>query len=474
MSTQVSPTRAWRRVVARTLVVIASVLAFVAIFAIWLNRQALNTDNWTRTSSELLQHPVIRDQMAARLSDELFASVDVEQAVRDVLPARADVLAAPAANALRTQVEKRARKALARPDAQVLWANANRSAHEELMAVLRGGGSTVSTDQGKVVLDLRQLLGELQSQVGVGGRLRKVLPASATRITLLESSQLSTAQSVVKALRPLAVALILASLALASIALAIAPGWRRRGVRAYGIGFLVAGAAALLVRSVVGGAFVSSLASTAAAEPAVNEIWVTATGLLVNVAVAGMAYGAVMVTGAWLAGPTRLAVGARRALAPYLREPVIAYTVLAVVVAAVVWWAPTPAWRNAVVVALLAALLAAGVEALRRQMIREFPEATQGDAKRRYRERWTAFVAGSRRRGATVGASASRAAQSASGALSATSGAAVSRFAHPEDERLTQLERLARLREAGVIDDDDLRAEKQRILHADQDQLATT
>jgi hypothetical protein len=155
---------------------------------------------------------------------------------------------------------------------------------------------------------------------------------------------------------------------------------------------------------------------------------------------------------------------------------VIAYSVLAVVVAAVVWWAPTPAWRNAVVVALLAALLAAGVEALRRQMIREFPEATRGDAKRRYRERWAAFVDGSRRRGATVRASASRAAESASGAWSATSEAAVSRFARAEDERLGQLERLARLREAGVIDDDELRAEKQRILHADRepDRLATT
>src|SRR3954451_23062131 len=103
----------WRRVTATALVVIASILAFFAILSIWVNRQALNTDNWTKTSTELLQQPVIRDQLAARLTDQLFASVDVEQAVRDVLPDRADVLAAPAANALRTQVEKRARTALA-------------------------------------------------------------------------------------------------------------------------------------------------------------------------------------------------------------------------------------------------------------------------------------------------------------------------------------------------------------------------
>src|SRR5215216_6620942 len=255
----------WRRALARVLVVVAALLAFLAIFSIWLNRQALNTDNWTQTSSRLLEQPVVRDQLAAQLTDELFQSVDVEQAVRDVLPPRAEVLAAPAANALRTQVEKQARKALARPGVQARWADANRSAHRELLAVLGGGGTTVATEGGTVVLDVRQLLAELQQRVGVGGRLRKALPESATRITLFKSDELSTAQDVVRVLRPLPVVLILASLGLVAIAMAVAPGWRRRAVRSYGIGFAAAGIAALLVRSVAGDAFVSSLASTAAA-----------------------------------------------------------------------------------------------------------------------------------------------------------------------------------------------------------------
>src|SRR5215217_3494109 len=92
------PGRAWRRVLALVLIVIAVVLAFLAIFAIWVNRQALNTDNWTQTSSRLLEQPAIRNQIAARLTDEVFRSVDVETAVRDVLPPRAEVLAGPAAN----------------------------------------------------------------------------------------------------------------------------------------------------------------------------------------------------------------------------------------------------------------------------------------------------------------------------------------------------------------------------------------
>ena len=67
-----------RRGLALALVVLASIVAFVAMFSVWVNRQVLNTDNWTATSSELLEHPVIRDRVAGFLVDELYANVDVE------------------------------------------------------------------------------------------------------------------------------------------------------------------------------------------------------------------------------------------------------------------------------------------------------------------------------------------------------------------------------------------------------------
>jgi hypothetical protein len=452
----------WRRAVAIGLVVLGSAIAFLAALSVWTNRQVLNTDNWTKTSTELLQQPVIRARIADRLSDELFRSVDVEAAVRDVLPPRAQVLAVPAANALRTQVEKQALKALSRPDVQTLWANANRSAHEQLLLVLEGGGSTVTTQNGKVVLNVSQLLAELQNRVGVGGRLRKVLPASASQITVLQSNQLSTAQTVLRWLKPLPVILIVASLACFALALAIAPGWRRRAVRMYGIGFVVAGLCVLLARSLLGDEFVSSLAKTAAAEPALQLVWTIATSLLVNVAVATIAYGCVMFVGAWFAGPTRVAVAARRAVAPYWREPLIAYAGMLVVLGIVVWWAPTPAWRNGVMVVILAALLAAGVEGLRRQIIREFPDATREVAVARHRERWERFTAAGRARTIAARDTAVQGARSASESVTVRRAARFTRT--EEDTRIEQLERLARLREAGLLDEEELRAEKARIL----------
>jgi hypothetical protein len=49
-----SDRHARRRVLPLTLITVGSVLALLAIFALWANRQLLDTDNWTDTSTQLL------------------------------------------------------------------------------------------------------------------------------------------------------------------------------------------------------------------------------------------------------------------------------------------------------------------------------------------------------------------------------------------------------------------------------------
>ena len=132
------PTR--RRGLALTLVVLASIIAFVAILSIWVNRQLLNTDNWTTTSSRLLEQPAIRNEVAGFLVDQLYANVDVEGEDPGGAPAAAQPLAGPAAGALRNVAERAALEALARPRVQLAWEEANRRAHRRLLQVLEGGG----------------------------------------------------------------------------------------------------------------------------------------------------------------------------------------------------------------------------------------------------------------------------------------------------------------------------------------------
>ena len=432
------PTPAGRRAIALALVVLASLAAFLAVLAIWINRQVLDTDNWTDASTELIETPVVRDRVAGFLTDKLYENVDVEGQIAEALPPRADPLAAPIAGALRGQVEERARAALERDGVQRLWENANRQAHMALLQLLEGGGDVVSTEGDAVVLDLKALLEEVQERAGFGGRAAAALPDDAAQIVILRSDQLEGAQTLLNTLQALPVVLVVLSLVLFGAALFVAPSWRRRALRAYGIGFVAAGAAALIAESLAGDALVDGVARTEAGEPVVRAVYDIYTPLLEQAATAAIGYGLVMFIGAWLAGPTRAAVAIRRALAPYMREPALVYGVVALIVAVVFfWWAPTPATRNPATAIVLIALLLLGVEALRRRTLREFPDAERGPGV----SAWPGAV--SRQ------VSRLRAAQPES-----------------EEQRLEQLERLAQLRAAGVIDDAELRAEKERVLAA--------
>jgi hypothetical protein len=369
-----------RRTVSGALVALGGLVAVLAIVAVWISRQALETDQWTETSSQLLQDPAVQTAVSGYLVDQLYANVDVAGQLRAALPARAQPLAAPAAGALRNAAEQVTQRALDRPRVQAAWEAANRQAHAKLVDVVEGGGDVVSTDQGVVTLDLKALLEQVAGRIGVGGRVAERLPPSAASIEILRSDQLSTVQSIGKALKPLAAVLVVVSLACFTAAIALVPGRRREALRACGIAFVLAGIAALVVRRLAGQAVVDDLASTAAVQPAVESVWRIGTSLLVGVAVATIIYGALAVAGAWLAGPTRFATRLRRVLAPYLNDARIAYGALAVVVLLVLLWGPTEGTRRPLPALILIALVVAGFELLRRQVRREHPHAARGAA----------------------------------------------------------------------------------------------
>src|SRR4051794_14925332 len=155
------------RVLVGSLMALAFVTGLVAMFSVWANRQALNTDNWTGTSSKLLADPKIQAAVGAYLVDQLFGSVDVAAQVRQVLPPRASALAGPAAAGLRDLADRAAPRLLDSPRAQVFWDNANRAAHKQLLAILNGGGKNVSTQNGEVVLNLHGLVNQLATGAGL-------------------------------------------------------------------------------------------------------------------------------------------------------------------------------------------------------------------------------------------------------------------------------------------------------------------
>jgi putative oligomerization/nucleic acid binding protein len=440
MSPETSPPETLRRRrLALALVVVASVIAFLAIFAVWVNRQALETEEWTQTSSELLEKPVIRTAVATYLVDELYSNVDVAAELQARLPKEAKPLAGPLAGGLREFAQRAAVRALESPRVQLAWEDANRQAHKEFVAVVEDKGSAaVTTAGGDVVLHLRPLVESLAQYLGLGGKLAGKLPPDAGDLVIMRSNQLDAAQKVTNLIRGLAIVLPLLWLALAALAVYLARGRRRQTIRSVALGAVAGGILALLARGAAGDMVTNALAKTAAVKPAIDATWSVSTSLLTDVSQSVIAIGILLLLVAWLAGSTRPAVAFRRAAAPYMRErPDLVYGVVAVLFLVLVAWHPADVFKRPLALLLIGALMIVGTEALRNQTEEEFPDATLGGAGIRDSIRsWRAGLSRS----------------SSGGAPSA------------EETRLERLERLNTLRERGALSQEEFEAQKAALL----------
>src|SRR5215204_2556679 len=126
--TAAGPSERPHRLAVAILLVVATILTFVAIFSFWVNRQAMNTDNWTETSGKLLEDEEIQAQLSTFLVTQLYANVDVQAELERALPPEATALAGPAAGGLRQLALQVAERALTTAAVQSIWAEANRSA----------------------------------------------------------------------------------------------------------------------------------------------------------------------------------------------------------------------------------------------------------------------------------------------------------------------------------------------------------
>ncbi len=188
--------------------------------------------------------------------------------------------------------------------AQELWKSANRSTHEQLLEVLEEKGSTVSTEEGKVSLNLGSLVTNLASQVGIGANLAEKLPPDAGQITILRSDQLKTAQNIVVAVKGLALILSLLTFLCFGLAIYLSRDGRWVTVLYCGIGLVAAGFAVIVARQVAGGIVVGQLVSEDSVKPAAEAAWSISTSLMTSIATTVIVVGVLFVIAGWLASPT--------------------------------------------------------------------------------------------------------------------------------------------------------------------------
>src|SRR5437764_8008948 len=129
------------RVLIGALFGLATVVGVFAVLAVWANRQALNTDNWTSTSTRLLADPKIQAAVTAYSVDQLFKTGVVESQIKAGLPPRLEPLAGPINSGLEQLAARAAPRVLASPQVQNAWRLANRAARRTLLKIINGGGS---------------------------------------------------------------------------------------------------------------------------------------------------------------------------------------------------------------------------------------------------------------------------------------------------------------------------------------------
>ncbi|HKH41649.1 MAG TPA: hypothetical protein VKA41_07305 [Solirubrobacterales bacterium] len=370
-----------RRGVVFTLIAIASLIGFLAVFAIWANRQLLETDTWTDTSSKLLEDEEIRTQVSFFMVDALYANVDVQAELEQGLPPRLQRLAGPLSGAIRQLAQRLADEALQRPRVQELWEDANRNAQETLLEVVEEGGDE------PVTLDIGTIVAQLGQQLGVEDAAAK-LPPGVAEIEIASNENVVKVNKALDLLRTLAWVLTVIALALFALAIYLADGWRREALRTIGFAFIGVGIAVLVARSLAGSTVVNAVASTEAVKPAADNAWSIGTSLLNDQGGAMIFYGLFIVIGAWLAGPRGFARSARRAIAPILERRAIAYFALAIILLLLFWWSPTPGFQRLPTALLLIALSIVGLEFLRNRAIKDFPNETWETAS----ERWSSSL----------------------------------------------------------------------------------
>jgi hypothetical protein len=433
---------------------LAAVLSVIGIFAVWANRQLLDTSYWTETNTALLENHAIQEQLSSYLTDQLYANVDVAGEIRSGLPSELKPLAGPAAGGLRSLVEKGIVLALQRPRVQELWKTANEVTHRQFVNLIENKGKAIRTPGGgAVILDLRPIVADLATRLGAPSSTAEKIPANVAEIKIISSKSLETAQAGVRVLKGLALILPILVLLLFAGAIGLARGHRSRTLLNVGLVFVGAGLLALLARTLIGNQVVDTLATTEAIRPAASAAWSISTSVLVDVADALIFVGVIVVLAGMLGGHSRWATSTRRAMAPYLRDrPDITFGAVAVALLILFAWGPIDATQKLLGILLITVLSLFGAQMLRRQTAVEFPDAQPAGAGMEAIRKGMTDV----RHSLTRGGSSLRA------GISGHTGAR-----HKADEQggsVGSLERLAALHASGSLTDEEFAAAKRDLL----------
>jgi len=202
--------RRWRRVSSTALLVVGSLLGVASIAAVYARTELLNTNRYVSTVEPLADSPAIRHALSDFVVAAIYQHVNVERIAREALPTRGAFLAAPLSDGIKVFSGQVVERFLASSQFRALWSEANRLAHDQLVALLEDTArhvGPVTLRNGTVTVDLSRTIATAQHQLERAG-LNFVstvhVPAPKAQYRLIDSKLLAQVRGYVSLLNTLA------------------------------------------------------------------------------------------------------------------------------------------------------------------------------------------------------------------------------------------------------------------------------
>jgi len=247
------------RSTAAVILIVVGVLCFtIAPLAIWGRNLVLNTDRYVATLKPVASDPGVQDVVIRAVDNQVNTHIDIKSYISEVLPPRAaQALGPPLQSAVSGLVNTVTTKFVQSDAFQTLWEQVNRLAHQQINYLLTGShpaNSAVSTNQGKVYLDLSVLVDKVKAQlVAAGLTVASKVPTVGATIEIAQLKGLDKARKATRTLNTIANWLPWIGLVLVAGGIATARKRRRALISTalgVGVGMLVIGIGLLIARHI--------------------------------------------------------------------------------------------------------------------------------------------------------------------------------------------------------------------------------
>src|SRR6266487_4482596 len=316
----------WRTPLAALLIVVGCVLAPVSVLAVWTANQVSDTSKYVANVAPLIKDPAIQNALTNKLTSEIVTKLDVkgltDQAAAELsqkgftrIGSLLKGVSGSLASGVQGFVHNRIHKIITGPRMANAWAQVNRVASQQLVAVLSGSGGkngAIGVKNGQVTLDIAPLEAVAkQDLVAHGLTIAGKIPIVHATIALFPSKNLVKAQKAYRLINDLKLVLPILTLVLLGLGVLAARG-RRRALIGAGLGFaasmLVLGAGLAIARAL----YLNSVPATVPADAAAAAFDILVRFIKTALRTL-LVVGLVVAVGAFFAGPSAAAVDTRSA-----------------------------------------------------------------------------------------------------------------------------------------------------------------